>query len=212
MSKFDSIILDIDGTIWDTTGIVAKGWNKAIEKTFPQVPRVTSEILKGEFGKIMKDIADDLFTNLNDDEKEILKKQCNIEEHKLIDYLDEDISFPNVRKLVPELAKKYKIFIVSNCQNGYINLTIEKNHFKGCITDWECYGNTGKCKGENIKAVVERNNLKNPVYIGDTQSDLDACKIAKVPFIWAAYGFGKPETYDGKLDDFGQLPDLLENM
>ena len=105
MSRFDSIILDIDGTIWNTTGIVAEGWNKAIEKTFPQVPRVTPDILKGQFGKTMNVIAENLFGCLNDEEKDILKCQCNAEERILIGKLDDDISFPKVRRLIPELAK-----------------------------------------------------------------------------------------------------------
>ena len=209
MSKFDSIILDIDGTIWDTTGIVAKGWNKAIEKTFPEVSRVTPDILKGQFGKTMKEIAENLFPDLNADEKEILKHQCNVEEKILIEKLEDDISFPNVRKTIPELAKNYKMFIVSNCQNGYIHITMEKNGIKDCITDWECHGNTGKTKGENIKDIVQRNGLKSPVYVGDTQSDYEACKVAGVPFVWAAYGFGTPESYDYKIDDFGDIVKIL---
>lgn len=209
MSKFDSLILDIDGTIWDTTGIVAKGWNLAIEKTFPEVPRVTPDILKCQFGKTMKEIAENLFPDLNADEKEILKHQCNVEEKKLIEKLEDDISFPNVRKTIPVLARNFKIFIVSNCQNGYIHITMEKNGIKDFITDWECHGNTGKTKGENIKDIVQRNGLKYPVYVGDTQSDYEACKVAGVPFVWAAYGFGKPESYDYKIDDFANIVKIL---
>lgn len=212
MTNIDSIILDIDGTIWNTTEIVAKGWNKAIEKTFPKENRVTPEILKGQFGKTMNAIAADLFPDLTPEETEILKKQCHAEEKVLLADLTEDISFPNVRRLIPELSKTYKMFIVSNCARGYIHVTMEKNNITDCITDWECHGNTGKSKGENIKAVIERNNLKSPVYIGDTQSDLEACQVAKVPFIWAAYGFGHPESYTAKIDDFSELPELLKKM
>ena len=61
------------------------------------------------------------------------------------------------------------------------------------ITDFECIGRTGKPKSENIKLIVERNHLQNPVYVGDTQWDCDAATAADVPFIFAAYGFGKVE-------------------
>lgn len=209
MKKFDSIILDIDGTIWNTTAVVAKGWNRAIDKTYPQVPHVTSEILKGQFGKTMEVIANNLFSDLTNDEKHILMKQCCYEEHICINELKDDISFPNVIKTIPLLAKDYKLFIVSNCQNGYIDITMKKNGIEKYITDWECYGNTGNSKGQNIKSIIKRNNLKNPVYIGDTQSDLEACIEANIPLIWAAYGFGKPEKYFAKLNDFGDLPILL---
>lgn len=209
-NKFDSIILDIDGTIWDTTNIVAEGWNHAIDMTYPQIPHVTAEILKGQFGKTMNVIANNLFPMLNTDEKQVLKEAIHKEEQYMIPKITEDITFPHVRELIPELSKKYKIFIVSNCHNGYIHVTIEKNELGPFITDWECHGNTGKSKGENIKDVVKRNNLKNPVYVGDTQGDYEACIEANVPFIWAAYGFGKPKGYFAKIDDFNQLPLVLE--
>ena len=32
--KIDSIILDVDGTIWNTTGIVASAWNKVIDENY----------------------------------------------------------------------------------------------------------------------------------------------------------------------------------
>ena len=211
-TKFDSIILDIDGTIWDTTEIVAEGWNHAIDSTFPGiVPHVNAEILKGQFGKTMNVIADNIFPMLNPDQKMILKDACHKEERGLIRNITEDITFPNVKRLIPELSKTYKIFIVSNCHNGYIHITMDKNGITPYITDYECHGNTGKSKGENIKDVVMRNNLKSPVYVGDTQGDYEACIEANVPFIWAAYGFGKPEGYFAKINDFSELPLVLEN-
>lgn len=59
--KFDGIILDVDGTIWNTTEIVAQAWNRAIDESFPQVPHVTADILKGQFGKTMDVIGNNLF-------------------------------------------------------------------------------------------------------------------------------------------------------
>ena len=61
MKTFDGIIFDIDGTIWDTTEVVAQAWNAAIDKNFPQVPHVTANDLKKQFGKTMDEIAQNLF-------------------------------------------------------------------------------------------------------------------------------------------------------
>ena len=44
MKNFDGLILDVDGTIWNTTGIVAQAWNKVIDENFPQVNHVSAEI------------------------------------------------------------------------------------------------------------------------------------------------------------------------
>ncbi|MFR7899958.1 MAG: hypothetical protein ACLU6Y_09110 [Ruminococcus sp.] len=33
-------------------------------------------------------------------------------------------------------------------------------------------------------------DLKDPVYVGDTLGDFNACRKADIPFIFAEYGFG----------------------
>ena len=209
--KFDGLILDVDGTIWDTTSIVAEAWNKAIEKDFPQVNRVNAEILKGQFGKPMDVIADNLFSVLTDDEKQILMKKCCEAEQAALLTNTNDIAFEGVIKTIKKLSKIIPIFIVSNCQSGYIEVVVEKNNIKEVIKDFECFGNNGNSKGQNIKLIAKRNNLKKPVYVGDTQGDYEACKEADVPFIWAAYGFGKPEdeNYYAKINSFTELEELL---
>ena len=58
---FDGIILDVDGTLWNTTEVVAQAWNKAISRICPAVPSATPEQLQSQFGKIMEVIADNLF-------------------------------------------------------------------------------------------------------------------------------------------------------
>ena len=208
--NFDSIILDVDGTIWDTTPIVAKAWNKAIDELYPQVPHVTADILKGQFGKTMDVIGRNLFGALGDSDQELLLARCCLEEQLALDQNEEDIAYEGVVQSIRELAGKIPLFIVSNCQAGYIELVMKKNGITDYITDFECFGNNGLTKDKNIKLVVERNGLKAPVYVGDTQGDFDACKLAGVPFIWAEYGFGKvsKEGIAGKIKKFSDLEEL----
>ena len=208
--RFDSIILDVDGTIWDTTPIVAKAWNKAIDLLFPQVPHVTADILKGQFGKTMDVIGRNLFGGLGPEEQKKLLDQCCLEEQLALEQNEEDITYPGVVETIRALAEKVPLFIVSNCQAGYIELVIKKLGISDYISDFECFGNNGLTKDKNIKLVVERNGLKTPVYVGDTQGDLEACKLAGVPFIWAEYGFGKVED-DGIAGSIKELAVLREN-
>ena len=211
MKNFDGLILDVDGTIWNTTGIVAQAWNKVIDESFPQVAHVSAEILKGQFGKTMDVIADNLFGNLNAEEKKSLMEKCCIGEQAALNENQKDIAYEGVIETLKRLSQQIPLFIVSNCQSGYIELVIEKNKIKSLIKDFECFGNTGLGKDENIRLIMQRNGLKNPVYVGDTQGDFDACKKAGVPFIWAAYGFGRPETEDyfAKINKFTELEELL---
>ena len=204
---FDSLILDIDGTLWNTTEVVAKAWNAQIKEHFPNLKTVTADILKTQFGKPMNIIADNLFPSLSQEQKDELLKLCCNREQKELEENKEKLTYPNVVKTIKKLSKKIPVFIVSNCQTGYIELVMKKNKIEKYITDYECFGDTRLGKDENIALVVKRNNLQKPAYVGDTQGDYEACKKAGVPFIWASYGFGKPESEDyfAKISDFSEL-------
>ncbi len=118
--------------------------------------------------------------------------------------------YDGVLELVPELSKKYKLFIVSNCQKGYIEAFLENTRLGEYIIDYECSGNTGFEKGANIKLIMERNQIEDAVYIGDTQRDADAAKEAGIPVIYAAYGFGKMRRPEEEIHSFRELGKLLE--
>lgn len=112
---------------------------------------------------------------------------------------------------IKKLAEKLPLFIVSNCQSGYIELVMRKNGIESCIKDFTCFGENGTTKDKNISLIVKRNSLQKPVYVGDTQGDFEACQKAGVPFIWAAYGFGKPEAenYFAKIKSFCEVEELI---
>ena len=204
--------MDIDGTLWNTTGVVAKAWNKAIADCGFDAALVNASGLQKEFGKPMNVIADDLWPNLSQGQKDLLMKRCCVREQEALKENQEDISFPAVRDTIKALAQKFRLYIVSNCQSGYIELTMEKNKIADFISDHECYGDTGMGKADNLRLLVRRNGIKAPVYIGDTQGDADACREAGVKFVWAGYGFGRVQEFAAKIDRFDQLLDLLQNL
>lgn len=205
----DAIILDIDGTLWDTTGVVAQAWNDAIEKLDLPAKKVNAENLKGEFGKPMDKIADNLWPNLTKAQKTKLMDECCEQEQIALNENERKIEFPNVASTIKKLSEHFNIYIVSNCQSGYIELTMRKIGIANFIRDHECYGDTKKYKAENLRLLCERNHLKKPVYVGDTEGDRVACEEAGIKFIWASYGFGRAQTYDVKIENFKDLLDLL---
>lgn len=207
--RFDSLILDIDGTIWNTTDIVAGAWNHAIARSGLPAREVTGGALQKEFGKTMDVIARDLWPELTDDQQSVLMKLCCEEEQLALRANEADITYPGVRDCVRELSGRIPVFVVSNCQDGYIELTLSKTGLAACIKDYECFGRTGKGKADNLRDVIRRNSLAAPVYVGDTQGDCDACAEAGVPFIWAAYGFGTAGSYTARIDRFSELTDFF---
>ena len=62
---------------------------------------------------------------------------------------------------------------------------------------------------KNNKIIIERNNLKNPIYVGDTQGDKQSAIDAGIPFVYAEYGFGSVNGYDYKIEKFEDLVKLF---
>lgn len=204
----DCIILDIDGTLWDTTPIVAEAWNKALENRTDVAWRATADKLKALFGRPLPVIASMIFPELSEEQQLVLIDECCEEEHLALEKTPGRI-FDGVVETIKKLSEKYKVCIVSNCQAGYIELTMKMLGIEKYITDLECPGYTGLPKGENCKLVMERNGFTSAVYVGDTQGDCEAAAFAGIPFAYCAYGFGKPEKYDYKLENFSELLNLF---
>lgn len=187
--------------------MVAKAWNKAIADVGGTEAVVSAAILKKEFGKTMKVIADNLFHDADEKRRELLMEKCCIYEHEALEENQDNLLFPDVVETIKQLSEKYPLFIVSNCQSGYIELFMKKAGIESYIKDWECFGNTDKGKGDNIKLLMERNNLRDSIYVGDTQGDYEATRIAQIPFVFAKYGFGHVENCEKEID---KITDLLK--
>jgi phosphoglycolate phosphatase len=204
----DSIIFDLDGTLWDPIDTVIIAWNNTIK----QLDQVKKEITKKEFkdtmGLQIQDIGKKLFPYLNEDvQTQVLRECCELERYYLEEYGGN--LYENVEDVLNTLSQKYKLYIVSNCQDGYIETFFKYHKFEKYFLDYENPGRTGLSKGENIKLIIERNNLTNPVYVGDTEGDLKATKYAGIPFVYAKYGFGQVSEYDYIIEEFDKLLNIF---
>ena len=83
--NIENIIFDVDGTLWDSTGEVAKAWNLAVKELGIECEEITSDTLKREFGKPMNVIADHLFPSASAAEKERALEKSNQEYIKLLE-------------------------------------------------------------------------------------------------------------------------------
>lgn len=203
----EGIIFDVDGTLWDPTEEVAYSWNQAIKEQTDMDRTLTAEQLKREFGKPLEEIIDDLFPELAQIEQESLADHLYKYENKWVETAP-CIVYDQMAETVRELSKKYKLFIVSNCQSGYIEAFLKNTGLGQYFADYTCPGDTGKLKGENIRIIMERNGIKEAVYVGDTQGDANACKEAGIPMIFATYGFGQVEEEHVAIQSFGELLEL----
>ena len=205
------IIFDMDGTLWDSSEGVAKSWTEIVNKEYDKERVITAEDIQGVMGRTMDKIADALFAELSkEDRMSLLRKCCDYENEYL--RIHGGVLYPELEETFKALQDEYDLFIVSNCQAGYIEAFLEHYGFGHYFKDIECYGNNDLPKDENIKKIVERNELTKAVYVGDIQGDFDSTMKAGLPFIHAAYGFGTIAEETVKINTFSELPKVAAEV
>ena len=204
----DAIIFDLDGTLWDSLDGIHLTWNRVMAR-HPEVRGpISKQELENVLGMQMDEITRTLFPNESSERQAALIEECVIEENA---YLERHggILYPHLEETLAALAKQHRLFIVSNCQAGYIEAFLTAHQLWEYFEGKLCFGDTGNGKKENIQAVVRTYGLQNPIYVGDTQGDKNASTAAGVPFVFASYGFGAVDDYTASIDSFDQLACLF---
>ena len=199
---YDSLIFDMDGTLVNFINEMVIAWNDIFKK-HGWNKTVTYDDVKMVMGLQCKEIGKLYFPDIEEKEATLRAETAFLEEIPYLLKLN-GISYVPSEKFLIDLSKKYKLFIISNCLNGYIEMFLEKYHYEKYFIDF-VDSRTNKSKGQNIIDLVKKHNLKNPAYVGDTIKDYNSSKEAGVDFIFASYGFGNVKN----TKSIDKLEDLL---
>lgn len=206
--NFESIIFDIDGTLWNSLPLVAEAYNTQLRAEGLDSHCITAEDMAPHFGKVTEEFADGLFPRIPPEVRYPLMERCLAREVAYLRTQECRVGFPGVTETIAQLAKKHRLFIVSNCQLGYPDVCIEKLGLTPYIEGHLCFEETGTRKGLTLQTLIRKHNIGSCVYVGDTQGDCSAAAEAGMPFIFCPYGFGKAENYWAKIDRFADLLSL----
>ena len=206
------IIFDVDGTLWDSAKPVAESWTLMLERRYPELARIiTSDDMYRNMGKTVDAIGADLFPGLAPDKRDEVMDACmRYENEYLADH--PGVTYPNMKETLAALSREYGLYIVSNCQEGYIEALMAACGIASYISDTECSGATGRPKGDNIRLVMERNGLEKCLYVGDTAMDQEAAGKAGIPFVFASYGFGQASGADAVIGSLAELPRAVKEI
>ena len=207
MPTFDSVIFDLDGTLWDASAAITLAFQRAKASVDYVENDVTLAQVRAVTGQPYEVAHEQLFPGIPVARLAEFRALCAHQELAAarqpggIIYPAADATLRYLR------GRDYRLFIVSNCQLGYVEAFFDNSQLGHYFEGHQCFGTKRLPKAENICEIVARYDLRAPVYVGDTPGDQTASQAAGVPFIFATYGFGRIEAAAAPLR-IDQLADL----
>lgn len=206
MKKFDALVFDLDGTLWNACTACAEGWSMGLQ-TLGSNKIIEAADIESVCGLTYPDCVRTLCPEFSEAELPMVMQALDRHERLAVESAG-GVLYPVVLEGLSKLAQKYRLFLVSNCQEWYLETFLMQVDGHKIFEDWECYGRTQMPKLDNLKALASRRDLQSPLYIGDTEGDKIAALGAGYDFAFVRYGFGHTQadqSYSSFLELIGAL-------
>lgn len=206
-SKTDALIFDMDGTLWDAVDSYCEVWNECF-RAFG-VERV---VMRRELVECMGLPLDEIYRRIAGDSP-VISPEAYLPR---LEQLEKEMMprlggkpYPHMRECMEQLSEHYAVFLLSNC--GVNGLTDMMRHtgITPFVTEAVTFGATQRPKNENMRMLCDKYGLKQAVYVGDTEGDCQQTRLAGLPFVFAAYGFGTCSQPDLAFNSFIEMSDFF---
>ena len=207
--KSVALLFDLDGTLWDASFPVAEAWTETGQKILGPSFSLTGAQVRSLMGMKMDDIIASIAPGMSPEERQGFSDALLSAENESLATHPGSL-FPEEKETLAELKRQgYRLFIVSNCQKGYIEnfLPLVED---GTFEDHLCWGDTKAEKNVTMLALMQKHGIRDALYIGDTRGDETQSRLASLPFLFAAYGFGEALAPDGTAYAFSEIPGAIE--
>ena len=203
----DSIIFDLDGTLWNPKKETLEAVNKVTKKY--NIDKVSSKTIKDGMGHTDDEVMAMYMPKLDKDNQRKLFKEMDQTNIKNLRKNGSKL-YPNLIETLNELKQNYKLFIISNCGEGYIESFLDHYDLNDYFVDIIAASKENISKTEGMKRLIKQYGLKKPIYVGDTLGDFNYAKAANVLFVHAKYGYAKDVESKYKIDRIDNLPKYIE--
>jgi phosphoglycolate phosphatase len=203
-----SIIFDLDGTLWDSRQAVATARNNIVRKLGLNLKEFTVEDVQKTMGLPIDKVYETAFAALSKDLYAEVRRQLEPEICEVV-LRGGATLFPQVEDVLRDLSGEKELYLVSNCSVKYLETYFEWSGHQKYFRDALCNGFNRLAKAENIRLIMKKNDLTESTYVGDTKGDQEASNEAGVQYIHADYGFGEPIGACVRIAEFAALKDLF---
>lgn len=209
--KYEMIIFDLDGTLWETSETTFESANKVLKEYNILDKTVSLDIVKNSMGSSFEECAENYMPYLEKDAREKIFAEMLKFNSKRLSEIGGNV-YKNLEETLKTLNQKYKLAIVSNCGAGYIESFLVSSKLEKYFCDYMAAAQYKITKSEAIKRVMNQNNIESAIYVGDTVKDYSSSQGAGIDFIQAKYGFGDDLHTEYSINDITELPKLLEKI
>lgn len=206
--KFDALVFDLDGTLWDVTEACAAGWNDSLH-SLGIAKTVTGDDIRRVVGKPTPVCIELLLPEETEYHQKILELLGNFEEAAIKKQGGK--FYESLPETLEALSGRYDLYLVSNCQRWYLDLFFELSGVRRFFKGSDCFGNSQRNKTEMLQNLKEEHGFIQPAYVGDTDLDEESARKAGYAFIHAAYGFGRAKNPDQVINSLKELTLLTES-
>jgi phosphoglycolate phosphatase len=187
----NAVFFDLDGTLWDATESTARAWTDVFSR-YKLDTTVTKHQIQEVAGRPYLECLQFICPNaLNHADSSSLMFDLAAAEkewmHRVPGYI-----YAGALDAVAEIARRCHVFLVSNCNDWYLEAFLDHSRFRGVFHDVICYGSTKNPKANNILYLMGKHGVSKGLYVGDTKGDMEASRQAGIGYIHAAFGFGGP--------------------
>lgn len=204
MSKYDTILFDLDGTLWDASIASASGWNSALKALDISEVNVSPQDIRKVSGKTFIECIKALFSDISAiDSTDLIQAIDSYEKSSVVACGGK--LYPGVTEGLKYLASHYELFLASNCQDWYLDAFWKHASVIELFRASDCHGKSGIPKSEMIERIIKQFACEDPIYVGDTSGDEKAAYSAKVDFAFVTYGFGEATNPNAVFQSFEDL-------
>ena len=203
----DAGIFDIDGTLWNASSASARGWSLGLAQLGIR-GRVTAGQIAMVAGRPYEKCVEALLPGMRVRHPGLLEVLSDCERASV--ERDGGTFYNGAFEAVSRLAREFDVFLVSNCQEWYLELFLGFSGLGPLLSGVDCHGRSGLPKSELLSQMKRTHSLAVPVYVGDTAGDEAAARIAGITHIHVSWSFGRPEGDPLIVDSFAALLALLE--
>lgn len=214
IKKLKAVVFDLDGTLIDSKNDILKAFHSAFASLRKPAPS------DGELMRTVGNKLEECFIPFLGDDEELCSKAARAfrqfyEKH----YLDETKPFGGISGILNDFGGKFD-FGLATMKKGYyarkiLNAFSWDKLFKSIAAAEE--GLKQKPDPEMLLKVTSdlKSRAGETLYVGDTSLDLEMAESAGVPFLFAGWGYGKPDCKTGTVEIMknpGEFKDYLQEM